>query len=80
MCLDHSSIMELKDRSIFFSEYLCYRIIRAIMNSKVTEHSCMLTYGLTQLKRFSYLCKIKLNEDRGSLISYLINYLKVSRS
>lgn len=80
VCLDHSCLIKQGDRTIFFSEYMCYRIIKSIANIGINKFTLFLTYHLCQLKRFNYLCKIKLNKfSNKSLVNFMIDHLKASR-
>lgn len=53
-------MIRLKDRTAFFSEYLLYRIIKKIFEIGINKYTLLLIYYLAQLKRFAFLCKIKL--------------------
>jgi len=79
--LDHSCIAKVHERAIFFSEYLCYRIIKQITKLEINKYTLMLIYSLCQLKKFVYLCKLKISKnDEKSLVNVLIGYLKENRN
>ena len=59
---------------------MCYRIIKSIVSIGINKFTLFLTYHLSQLKRFNYLCKIKLNKSSNkSLVNLMIDHLKASR-
>lgn len=70
----------VKDRTIFFSEYLSYRVIKQIIKSGMNKYTLLLTYFLCQLKIFAFLSKLKLdNIDNLSLVDVMVRHLKANR-
>ena len=69
-------MLNLNNRSIFFSEYLCYKILKHISQLGLNKYNLSFIYEMNQLKRFSYACKLNIGKEDHNLVNLLLEYLK----
>jgi hypothetical protein len=58
---------------------MCYRIAKKLLSAPLTQKSQLFIYFMTQLKRFSFVCKLTINDQSGSIVDALTNIMKSNR-
>jgi hypothetical protein len=73
-------MIKLKDRTIFFSEYLSFIIIKRIASKYMSVNMLTLILNMVRLKRFNLMCTIKISKDSESLRTLLEKHISFLNS